>query len=269
MKQLTLLTLLCLLLSACDLGRSQEVDPPTPVLLIPTVTSPPRQTAVPAQPSSLSAVAGTQVVWVHEGGTLMLNTWDGRQRELIRAHEIVELLWLSDSRHLLYVDQQEPTDPNDPPWPKHTLMVVDTETGEQWQLGTPAEDLHRIAFLPGERYVRAIAGSDWGDACFMNRRLIFVEVDQNYRRVALHDWRDFDSVLSDKPYVFFPKDVGEPVSDHEYEVSLTAYCLAGSGVSQEDLALISRYRLDLEAGTIVNVTELPLPTPDPDATPAG
>jgi len=204
--------------------------------------------------TTLASSTETQVAWVQDGDILMLDAWDGSQRELARANEIVELLWLPDARHLLYVDRQLQPDPNGPPWPQHALWLVDTETTDQHQLGTFDENLHRIGLLPGAGYIRTLPGSDFGDACFMDRRLVFVELDGNYQRVALHDLQEFDSVLAQKPYWFFPEDEGKVISDHEYEVRLTAFCLtAEMGVSEEDLALIGHYRLDLELGTAIKV----------------
>ena len=204
--------------------------------------------------SALASSTETQVAWVQGGNILMLDAWYGSQRELARANEIVELLWLPDARHVLYVDRQLRPDSSGPPWPLHALWLVDTETGDQHQLSTFNENLHRIGLLPSARYIRTLPGSDFGDACFMDRRLVFVELDDNYQRVALHDLQEFDSLLAHKPYWFFPEDEGKGISDHEYEVSLTAFCLtAEMGASEEDLALIGRYRLDLELGTAIKV----------------
>jgi hypothetical protein len=204
---------------------------------------------------NLASSTETQRAWVQDGNILMLDAWDGSQRELVRANEIVELLWLPDAQHLLYVDQRAQPDPSGPPWPQHALWLLDTETADQHQLGTFDENLHRIGLLPGSRYIRTLPGSDFGDACFIDRRLVFVELDENYQRVALHDLHEFESELTGKPYWFFPEDEGKGISDHEYEVSLTAFCLtADMGASSEDLALIGRYRLDLELGTAVKIS---------------
>jgi hypothetical protein len=68
--------------------------------------------------------------------------------------------------------------------------------------------------------------------------------------------QDFAGVLADKPYWFFPEDEGKAISDHEYEIGLTAYCLtAEMGAGAEDLALIGRYRLDIEMGTAFKVDD--------------
>ena len=205
--------------------------------------------------ANLATSTEAQVAWVQEGHILMLDAWDGSQRELARideANEIVELLWLPDARHLLYVDQQA-ADPTGPPWPKHALWIVDTETAVSQQLSTFDENLHRIALLPNAHYIRTLPGSDFGDACFMDRGLVFVELDENYGRVDLHDFRNFDGVPTDEGYWFFPEDAGKWVSDHEYEVNLTAYCLSPEMSSEEDLGLLGRYRLDVGLGTAVKV----------------
>ena len=204
--------------------------------------------------TTLATSTETQVAHVQEGYILMLDAWDGSQRELARATKIVELLWLPDARHLLYVDQQPQADPNGPPWPQHAVWLVDTETAESHQISTYDENLHRISLLPGARYLRTMPGSDFGDACFMDRGLVFVELDEDYQRVALHNFHDFEGVPIDQDYWFFPEDAGKWFSDHEYDVNLTAYCMSAEmGTSEEDLALIGRYRMDLEAGTAIKI----------------
>lgn len=208
-----------------------------------------------AADAGLSASNGEQLAWVQTGHTLMLNTQEAAPRELAQANEIVELRWLPDGQHLLYVDQQ-PTGQGGPPWPRHLLWLVDTATGEQWQLSSVEQNLHRLGPANNEYFIRTLSGSDYGDACAMDRRLVFVELDENYQLVALHQQRDFDSVLASKQYWFFPADVGNWVSDHEYDVNLTAFCLVpGMTASEEDLALPGRYRFNLETMTAVKLSD--------------
>ena len=204
---------------------------------------------------NLATSTETQVAWVQDSHVLMLDAWDGSQRELTQVdetHEIVELLWLPNARHLLFVDQQP--SPEGAPWPQHAIWLVDTETAVVQQLSSYDENLHRMALLPEAHYIRTIAGTDFGDACFMDRQLIFMKLDETYQRLTLINLRDLAGELADKPYWFFPEDAGKWVSDHEYEVAVTAYCLSGEmGTSESDLALIGRYHLDLEAKTAVAI----------------
>jgi hypothetical protein len=208
-----------------------------------------------ATDARLSASSGTQFAWVQAGHMLMLDTQAAAPRELTQANEIVELRWLPDGQHLLYVDQQQ-TDQGGPPWPRHLLWLVDTATGEQWQLSSVEQNLHRLGPVNNRQFIRTLSGSDYSDACVMDRQLVFVELDENYQLVALHRQQDFDSVLASKTYWFFPADVGKWVSDHEYEVNLDAYCLVpGMTESEEDLALPGRYRFNLETMTAVKVSD--------------
>ena len=204
------------------------------------------------EPDTLAASTETQVAWVREGKYLMLDAWDGNHRQLAEANHIVELLWLPDARHLLYVDRRDETDPAAAPWPKHALWLVDTETNEQWQLGTYEENLHRIGLMPEARFIYTTAGSDFADACFMDRQLIFVALDENYQRVAVHNMHDFEGIPTQKGYWVFPELDGKWASDHEFDVNITAFCL--SETSEEDMGLIGRYRLNLETLTAVQLS---------------
>jgi dipeptidyl aminopeptidase/acylaminoacyl peptidase len=164
----------------------------------------------------------------------------------LRAEAIVELLWLPDGRQLLYVNQ-EPAEPTGPPWPRHTLWLVDTQTGAQESLSSADLNVHRISISDDGRYVRALAGSDFGDACFMDRSLLFL--DLNEPAIWL-DLAAFDTVLNERPYAFFPADAGRWLSDKDFEINMSAFCMSEEmGTPPEDLALLSRYRFDLETMT--------------------
>lgn len=200
----------------------------------------------------LTATSGIQVARVEQGHILMLEDAGGNQRELLRAEAIVELFWLPDGRQLLYVNQG-PTDPSGPPWPSHTLWLVDTQTGEQQPLSPTELNVHRISLSDDGRYIRALAGTDFGDACFMDRSLLFL--DLNEPAVWL-DLMTFAIVLNEKPYFFFPADAGRWVSGHEFEINMSAFCLSEEmGTPPEDLALLSRYRFDLETMKAVSTNE--------------
>jgi hypothetical protein len=209
-------------------------------------------TAVPT--TTLSASTETELAWVNNNTVLMLNAWDGSQRELARANKITELLWLPDRQHLLYVDQKAETDPNAPPWPKHALWIVNTANGAQWQLSSYEENLHRVGLTPGNRFITALAGSDFGDACFMDRTLIFLGLNDSYQRINLHNMRDFAGFPANAGYWFYPEEGGKWENDQEYVATLTAFCLSPDmGVSPEDLALLGRYRFNMSTLTAVKI----------------
>ena len=110
-------------------------------------------------------------------------------------------------------------------------------------------NVRRISVSDDGRYVRALAGSDFGDACFVDRKLLFL--DLNEPTVWL-DLAAFDTDLNEHPYAFFPSDAGRWLSDHDFEINMRAYCMSeGMETPPEDLALMSRYRFDLETMTAV------------------
>jgi hypothetical protein len=184
---------------------------------------------------------------VEQEGLLMLAEGDGQARELLRTEAIEELHWLPDGRRLLYVDRQEPADPSGPPWPTYTLWLVDVDSGAQQQLSEPDQRVRRIAVSPDGGTVSALAGTDFGDACGMDRSLLFLDLNEPDAWVSQ---RDFTADFNEAPYLFFPAEAGEWLSDHEFAINLTAFCLSAEmGSPAEDLALLSRFRFDLETGT--------------------
>jgi hypothetical protein len=115
---------------------------------------------------------------------LMLREADGTQWELLRAHSISKLEWFADSRHIVYSD----TDHSQAQGCssigiRYTLWIVDTATGQQHQIGMDNENLHTPMLSPDERYIAALSGSGYGDACMIDLRLVFVELDNNLYEV--------------------------------------------------------------------------------------
>lgn len=199
------------------------------------------------RPAELRATSGDRTAWVEQEGLLMLAESEGQARELLRTQAIEELHWLPDGRRLLYVDRQEPADPSGPPWPTYTLWLVDVETAAQQPLSEPDQRVRRIAVSPDGRYISALAGTDFGDACGMDRSLLFLDLNEPDAWV---NQRDFAAVFNEAPYGFFPADAGQWLSDHEFAINLTAFCMSAElGTPAEDLALLSRHRFDLETRT--------------------
>jgi hypothetical protein len=199
------------------------------------------------RPAELRVTSGDRTAWVEQEGVLMLEEGDGQVRELLRTQAIEELHWLPDGRRLLYVDRQEPADPSGPPWPTYTLWLVDVETAAQQALSEPDQRVRRIAVSPDGRYVSALAGTDFGDACGMDRSLLFLDLNEPDAWV---NQRDFAADFNEVPYGFFPADAGQWLLDQEFAINLTAFCLSAEmGAPAEDLALLSRYRFDLETQT--------------------
>lgn len=199
------------------------------------------------RPAELRATSGDRTAWVEEEGLLMLVEGKGQARELLQAEAIEELHWLPDGRRLLYVNRQEPADPSGLPWPTYTLWLVNVETAAQQPLSEPDQRIRRIAVSPDGRYISALAGSDFGDACNMARSLLFLDLNEPD---AWINQSDFAAVFNEAPYGVFPADAGEWLSDHEFAINLTAFCMSAElGTPAEELALLSRYRFDLETQT--------------------
>ena len=74
------------------------------------------------------------------------------------------------------------------------------------------------------------------------------------RSTALHALRDFEAPFWDTDYLFFPELDGQPRSDHEFEVSINAFCAtAEMGAPADVIALLGRYRIDVTAGTALKI----------------
>ena len=202
--------------------------------------------------TQLTASTETQVATVQNGSILLLTNQDGTERELLTSNEIVELQWFPDGQHLLFVNRVPPAG-DGPPWSRHEVWIVDTHSGTFWQISEEAENLHRIGPIRNPEFVRSIPGSDFGDACGMDRGLTFIQLDETYQRVALHKIEDFANIPTIAVHNFFPADQGKWVSDHEYEVNLTAFCIGPEFSTREELDQLGLYRFDLNTLSVTKI----------------
>lgn len=117
-------------------------------------------------------------------GTLIVEE-DGTPREVISTDEISSLAWFPDSQHIVYTYVDRSKQDNSAPFlMRWELWVVDVTTGMANQLSVPDERLHDPAVSPDGRYVAALAGSGYGDACGVDLTLVFIELGDSFQRIA-------------------------------------------------------------------------------------
>lgn len=74
---------------------------------------------------------------------------------------------------------------------ENTLYVVNVGAGEiVSQVGTAEESFSQPAVSPDGRWIAAVGGSGFGDACIVDSALGFIELDENFQRVAAYTMRD-------------------------------------------------------------------------------
>jgi hypothetical protein len=193
---------------------------------------------------------GMNTASVDAAGGLLVRSADGFQRTVTNDPGITSLTWHPDSVHLFYSSNSSSSTPPSPIGFWSELWAVNIQTGEQWQLGGAEEDLHDPVISPGGQYLALTSGSGFMDACFVDKRLVFLQLDSGLKRVRLIELADFAGLETDfedtgMPTSVYPVGVPTWQSNNALEVELNWTCTADSpnGI----------YRLDLESLEAVRI----------------
>jgi hypothetical protein len=211
---------------------------------------------------TLALSSETRVAKVINGRRLVVEDMAGNQRELAQVdEEIVDLRWFSDGRHLLYVevDRSEQVGGSGI-GVKHALWLVDVDTPALSQLSTFEENLHSPLIPFDNGYIALFSGSNYGDACFVDRQLRIMELDENLQRAALYGRPDFLGAPVSDAYWIYPTDkLSWPDNATHLRVPFEVTCFDAGNPADEGLQLRGEYVLDLTSFTAERVADLPLP----------
>ena len=209
---------------------------------------------------------GRRIAQIKQPGTLVVQEADGSRREFEVAREIADLAWFPDSRHIVFseYDRSEQIPGGGTAGLMYDLWLFDPTTEEKTRLAGGDLSLHRPFPSPDGRYLAALGGSGWGDACLFDLRLVVLRLSPSLRPNEVYTLDDFAGIPAASPNdlaAIFPQDVywSGPA---ELQADLFPICL-------DDLEE-GTYRLDLNARIAQKIAEeptrTPLRTPGPTAT---
>jgi hypothetical protein len=146
-------------------------------------------------------------------------------RQVFSGNEITNLAWLPDSQHIVFVDrdrsqQQTPTNLGI----QDDLWIVDILSGESNLLYQNTVAFGSFSFSPDGRYMASIAGSGYGDACFVDSRLIFFELASDFRSVRTIRQEQFSGISAAQDTVVYPVEEGTWQNETKYLVALNGTC---------------------------------------------
>lgn len=146
-------------------------------------------------------------------------------RQVFSGNEITNLAWLSDNQHILFVNrdrsqQQIPTNLGI----RDDLWIVDILSGESHLLYQNTVAFGSFSFSPDGHYIASIEGSGFGDACFVDSRLIFFELASDFRSVRTIKQEQFSGISAAQDTVVYPVEEGTWQNETKYLVALNGTC---------------------------------------------
>ena len=192
-------------------------------------------TDVPAPNSQWSAD-------VSFGNRLVIRDATGAPTEIFAGREIPYVAWLPDSQHVLFVDRDRSGQvSNLLVGVRDELWIADVLSREVTSLYRSDTTLGSTGGLypsPNGKYVAGIAGSGFGDACFLDSQVIFFEMAGDYKSVKVIKQEQFSGVPRGADKIVYPVAVGTWESNAQYRVPLNGTC-------DTDPSLMGLYLFDI------------------------
>ena len=183
---------------------------------------------VMALTSASSSPDNMLVVSVYGRKRIVLRDSTGTPTEIFIGREINYLRWFGNGRHFLFVDRDYSSQqPGSPLGVRDELYIADARTGQVSLLDTvdgPFQgDGGPLPSLDG-KYIAGLIGSGFGDACFVDTRLIFFEVADDFRSAKAIEQKSFTGVPSAADSVVYPLAEGSWRAGNQYLVTLNGTC---------------------------------------------
>ncbi len=161
--------------------------------------------------------------------------------QVFSGNEITNLAWLPDNQHIVFVDrdrsqQQVPTNLGI----QDDLWIVEIFSGESHLLYQNSVSFGNFSVSPEGHFIASIEGSGFGDACFVDSRLIFFELASDFRTARSIKQEQFSGISAAQDTVVYPVEEGTWQSETEYFVPLNGTC-------NFDQSLVGTYLFDLSS----------------------
>ncbi len=178
--------------------------------------------------SAFSSPDNLWTVSVYGMKRIILRDNNGAPKEIYTGREINYLTWFGDSKHFLFVDRDySGQQPGSPFGIRDELYIADVVTGQVSLLNTVDSPFRGYGgpqpSLDG-KYIAGLIGSGFGDACFVDSRLIFLEVASDFKNAKTIEQKSFIGVPSVADSVVYPVAEGSWWNGNQYLVTLNGTC---------------------------------------------
>jgi len=159
---------------------------------------------------------------------ILIRDQNGNARDLYNGLEIAYLAWFADSTHILVVDRDRSgQQPGATLGIRDDLWIADVVTRNMYLLyesDTAFSGYAGPIASPDGKYIASLEGSGFGDACFVDSRLIFFEMANDYKSAKVIKQEKFTGLPSATDGVVYPVEDGTWQNNTQYLVSLNGTC---------------------------------------------
>ena len=194
---------------------------------------------------AISATSSPDNLWgayIYGKKRIVLRDITGAPRELFTGREISYLTWFADSKHFLFVDRDySGQQPGSPLGIRDDLYIAVVATGEVtllYQSDSPFQEYGGPQPSLDGTYIGGLVGSGFGDACFVDSRLIFFELAGDFKSAKVIEQSNFMGIPTATDSVVYPAAEGAWRTGNQYAVTLKGTC----GIDQ---SLMGTYIFDV------------------------
>lgn len=166
---------------------------------------------------------------------LILTGADGTQVDSYMGREIAAVVWLPDNQHLLFVDRDRSKQVFGLAVGIHDdLWIVDISSRETrliYASDTRIAGHDDLLVSPDGRFVASHEGSGFGDACFVDTRVIFFGIADDYKSAKAIKQADFAGMPILSEGVVFPTGTGRWEAEDRFAVPLSVSCATDESLS--------------------------------------
>lgn len=169
-------------------------------------------------------------VYLYNSNRLVLRDSNGTSTELYTGLEIPYFTWFGDSKHVLFVDRDRSEQiTRTTIGIRDQLWLVDIPSGIKRRLYDSDTSFTGTAGpMPSfeGNYIAAIEGSNFFDACFVDKRMIFFEIASDFNSATVIKQQDFPGVPVFDDSTVYPKEDGGWQSGNVFRVQMDGTCYA-------------------------------------------
>ena len=180
-------------------------------------------------------------ITVNDQQRIVLRDGRGTSKDVFTGKEINYLNWFNDSKHFIFADRDYSGQvPGSPIGVRDNLYIYDVSSGQVTLLYKSDRNFQGFAGpmpSPNGKYIAGLEGSGFGDACFIDSQMIFLQLNSDLKSVTVLKQEKFAGIPSAVDSTVYPEQEGSWQSDTQYLVTLKGTC----GIDQ---SLMGEYIFD-------------------------